>query len=265
VDDASALAPGRTVADALVAHRSRRDTGRELVGGALLLEASTAWQLRAAALADDSLAVGLVGDTGLAGLEAARDALQDDPWVRLDHVQPILPATDRPAAAVTRLLADLSFTVPAFVVVRPGAGLADVLTAVADDGAERVGLRCGPDDVPEPDALADFLLGCASRRLPFRLTDGLVHAVRREDRPGATQHGFLNAVAATWAALDGGDHEAVAALLASQDPELLLTVLEPADVPRLRAVFLAFGSRDVDTTHRDLVDLGLADPDPDPR
>jgi hypothetical protein len=259
VADASA-AGDAGVAWAVAEHRRFVDTPAEGVVSPLLEAASQVQDLRVALLPDDLLDVGLVADTGLAGLEAARDALQDDRWVRLHHVQLTVP--DPEPAAVADLLTALSFTVPAYLVVSPGPGLAAALDVIADDGAERVGVRLDADHDLPTDAVADLLLGCASRRLGLMVTGDLRHALRHEADGGRPRHGFLNVLAATWAAVDGADHEAVAALLASQDPDLLMTVLEPADAARLRAVLTAVASQSPGTSCDEMRRLGLLDEEP---
>lgn len=55
----------------------------------------------------------------------------------------------------------------------------------------RAKVRCGGARVPDARRLADFLRGCRERRLAFKATAGLHHAVRRD-----REHGFLNLLAA---------------------------------------------------------------------
>ncbi|MBD0330378.1 MAG: hypothetical protein ICV64_09795 [Thermoleophilia bacterium] len=83
--------------------------------------------------------------------------------------------------------------------------LADELEALAARGL-RAKVRCGGAAVPSVDELAKFLRACRERRLPFKATAGLHHAVRTE-----REHGFLNLLAA----VVFGDEQAA---LAEQDP-----------------------------------------------
>ena len=55
----------------------------------------------------------------------------------------------------------------------------------------RAKIRCGGDHVPSVDELAEFIHGCRERKLPFKATAGLHHAVRQGDA-----HGFVNLLAA---------------------------------------------------------------------
>jgi len=80
-----------------------------------------------------------------------------------------------------------------------------------------------PDAIPPAETVADFLCRAAERRLPFKATAGLHHAVRSRraltyaaDSPRATTHGFLNvfvAAALAW----HGDVEAVLPVLLEED------------------------------------------------
>lgn len=55
----------------------------------------------------------------------------------------------------------------------------------------RAKIRCGGEHVPSVDELAEFIQGCRERKLPFKATAGLHHAVRQGDA-----HGFVNLLAA---------------------------------------------------------------------
>ena len=64
------------------------------------------------------------------------------------------------------------------------------LDALAANGL-RAKVRCGGAEVPDAAELARFVRACRDRRLPFKATAGLHHAVRRNG-----EHGFLNLFAA---------------------------------------------------------------------
>lgn len=85
----------------------------------------------------------------------------------------------------------------------------DQLDAVKEAGSFAK-IRTGgvtPESIPSVDALAEFITACANRRLPFKATAGLHHAIRgpyaltyEPGAPIATMHGFVNVfVAATFA------------------------------------------------------------------
>jgi hypothetical protein len=88
-------------------------------------------------------------------------------------------------------------------------------------------LRTGglsPDSIPPSDAIADFLLSAAERRVPFKATAGLHHPIRSLRRltyapeaPQAVMHGFVNVFTAAAFAWFG------------KERELLLDILNDVD------------------------------------
>ena len=96
------------------------------------------------------------------------------------------------------------------------------------------------------ETLADFLLTAASRRLPFKATAGLHHALASSSRPD--QHGFLNLiVAATLAWTTSMSREALIQLLTESDPAAFDFTDQAvrwrdcdAPVPRIRQARLEF-------------------------
>jgi hypothetical protein len=141
--------------------------------------------------------------------------------VAVEAVEVKAPTLD----AVRHALATLPARLHRYVEVPPGAALSDMLDALKEGGGFAK-LRTGgvtPDAFPSPDAVVDFLDGCARRRLPFKATAGLHHPIRGEYRltyaPGAEtapMYGYLNLIGA--AALLWGGHsraEAREVLLAS--------------------------------------------------
>src|SRR6185436_13665837 len=77
---------------------------------------------------------------GLPALREARNRLLDDDRLELTGVHVPLP----PGTAAPDLLAELDFTVPAWVEVAPTAGWREALAALSADGAERLALRLPP-------------------------------------------------------------------------------------------------------------------------
>ena len=85
------------------------------------------------------------------------------------------------------------------------------------DDVQRAGcfakIRTGglkPEAIPSVEDVASFILACADRRLPFKATAGLHHAVRNVypltyevDAPRALMHGFLNVFMAAAFAWNG--------------------------------------------------------------
>jgi hypothetical protein len=66
----------------------------------------------------------------------------------------------------------------------------------------RAKVRCGGASVPDVPGLARFVRACRERRIPFKATAGLHHAVRQDG-----EHGFLNLLAA---AVFGDEEQALA-------------------------------------------------------
>ena len=118
---------------------------------------------------------------------------------------------------------------------------------------------------PEESELADFLLEATARRLPFKLTGGLHHAVRgRYTTLGeeSENHGLLNVVLALAAALAEANEGVVASVLADRDTERLVARvrdLTPDQVSSIRDRFVAYAVCDVTDPINELNALGLLD------
>jgi hypothetical protein len=275
VDDAAVFPPGNaSLADAVTRHRGFRGTPVEEILGPLLVRAGDIHALRELVLPDDDLAVGLVADQGLASLEAARDAVIDDPWIRVVQTEIRLPLTREDAESTAglpellthRLVAELSFTSPTYIEIPTelsASHTADVLAVLGADGAERAKLRCGgtkPGDVPSDDVVARFIHGCVAHAVPFKLTAGLHHGLRTVDpTTGDLQHGFLNMLAATAAATLGASMDDVQAAVAARDDGPLHEILSTAEPTRVRHAFMSFGSCSVLEPYEDMVALRLVE------
>jgi hypothetical protein len=121
----------------------------------------------------------------------------------------------------------LPLGVAAFVELPLDADLRGLLTALKRRGA-RAKVRTGgvlPEAIPEPAAVARFILACADERVPFKATAGLHHPVRSDraltyepESPRATMHGFLNVFAAAALAREGLTADEVEAVLREDDP-----------------------------------------------
>ncbi|MGO0576911.1 hypothetical protein [Ornithinimicrobium panacihumi] len=118
--------------------------------------------------------------------------------------------------------------------------------------------------VPTARELAEFLCAVGSRKLSFKLTGGLHHAVAGERvRPdGGTelQHGVLNVIAATHYLVDGADLPGLESVLALQDADSLAAMarhLDETAVRELRRAFVSFGCCTVTDPLDELTDLGL--------
>ncbi len=268
VDDAAVFPPGNAaVPEAVAEHRVHRRAWYGDAVGPLLVRPAQVDELLAATLPGDDLEVGVVADAnaGLAGLVAGAHALLDqDDRARLVQAEVALPSGHDPAQATRVLVDQLALSVPTYVEV-PRRGFEGALDVLAEDGAERAKYRTGgttPGSVPSADELAGFLRAALDRRLSFKLTAGLHHAVRGHVATdgGDEQHGVLNVLAAVAAGVDGASGPTLAELLAQADVEPLLDVLTGADVAAVRRSLVSFGCCGVTDPVDDLVGLGLLDP-----
>jgi hypothetical protein len=264
VDDAAVFPPGSSpVGTAVRAHREwrRRDAG--VVVGPLLVPVSRLGELLDALDADpatEPLDLALVADTGLVEAAEARAVLLDDDRVQLVGLEVALPA-DGPLAESARLTLDtLDFALPAAIEIPRVPGWADALAVLAHDGAERAKFRTGGAGAaayPSAAELAEVVATAVHLGAAFKLTAGLHHALRRTTPEGIHEHGFVNVLAATAAALQGKEVSHLEALLDERDPVPLLAVLADADPLAVRRRFTSFGSCSISEPVEDMRMLGM--------
>ncbi|SCG56768.1 hypothetical protein [Micromonospora halophytica] len=264
VDDAAVFPPGSaSLPDAVAAHRGHRAAWYADLVGPLLVPAS--------AVDDDALdgmaggVVGLIGDTGINGLPAALSLLAENRITARQVEVAVARRGEDPQPGLTELLKLAEpWGLDVYAEIPLTFGLLGALDTVAE--ARAAGLpvaakfRTGglaAELFPTPVELAAVICACRDRDLPFKLTAGLHHAVRHLDpETGFTHHGFGNVLAATLAAAEGAEVDAVAALLAATDP---LPLVEQARSRRddPRPLWVGFGSCSVREPLTDLIRLGL--------
>jgi hypothetical protein len=277
-DDASLFPPAALAMPAAVVghvrHRAawyRGMTGPFVCPAARLTDLGVA--LTAGRVAEIDLSLIVTGSP--AALAAAVQAVADDPRLRLRAVEVALPPDAEPAEATAAVIAALDDTLLAGAVgyiELPVSALADSASAdlllgpLARHGY-RPKLRTGGVTAaafPDERTLAAALLAVACRRLPFKCTAGLHHAVRHTTADtGFEQHGFLNVLLAVAAADGGADLDEITAMLAERDPARLIAGargLDEDQVMDVREVFTSFGTCSTDEPVADLVALGLAVP-----
>jgi hypothetical protein len=273
IDDAALFPPGNAPMQAAVpAHLALR-TGpfAELVGP-FLCPASRIAQLTAALPEDRSLDIGLIVDAGLDSLAEATAAAQADARLRMVMLEvPVLAGTDLAAGAawavehveqleqVDRLERGAT-DVRLHVELPRSAGWLQALDVLAGAG-RGAKLRTGgltQELFPTDAELAAFIVACRERAVPFKCTAGLHHAVRYTDAAtGFRHHGVLNILMATARALTAG---AVEEALAEERPDVLAThaaAIDPATAAATRALFVSYGSCNVDEPVADLRALDL--------
>jgi hypothetical protein len=265
VDDAAVFPPGNaTVPQALAAHRAHRLAVWAPVVGPLLVPVSRIGELLDALDADpDSspLDLVLVADTGMVDAAEARIVLLDDDRVELLGLEIALPADEVLGTAARITLDTLDFALPTAIEVPRAVGWRDALHVLGQDGAERAKFRTGgasAEAYPTTAELAELLVAAVHERVAFKLTAGLHHALRRTSSDsGVEEHGFLNVLAATAAALDARDVAHVSALLAEREPTPLLAILADSDPDAVRRRFTSFGSCSIQEPVDDLRGLGM--------
>lgn len=114
---------------------------------------------------------------------------------------------------------------------------------------------------PSPDELAAGIAAVVDAGVPFKATAGLHHPVRNTDpETGFHQHGFLNLLLATDAALAGRPVAELAAVLADRDAPSVASRVAGLGATRtaaVRAAFLSFGTCGITDPLSELADLGL--------
>ena len=276
VDDAAVFPPGNaSVTDAVTRHAVHRRASYAGCVGPLLLPAAAVADLvrvldeqaavaspTAAAPAGAPLEVVLVARPGAdpATVTAAVDALRDDTRVR------VVGAEVGWYAGWAEALGGL---LPLAVELPRGAEADQAFTEVRT--AHREGLdvvlkfRTGPTPVwPWPDeAELGSVLSLAAAQVPFKLTGGLHHAGRGTYEVAGVpeeNHGVLNVLLATSAALEAASADEVTALLGIRDARALADLVAAwpdATAARVRASFTAYGCCTVTDPLGELADLGL--------
>jgi len=259
------------MAGALAEYGAHRGGSYAWLVGRFLVPASLLAELQARIGADDQLRLGLVMDTGAAGVGEAVAAVCEDRRLSLSSVEvPLSPEAEQSEAAHQALheLGRLPEGVSAFVELPRVRGWHDALSLVA---ARRRGakLRTGglvAAAFPTELELALFIHACVEEGAPFKCTAGLHHAVRhRDDRTGFEHHGFLNVLLATCHAVLGASVSTVADVLAVRDPVDLLehySRVSHHTAGLARRHFVAFGSCSFTEPVSDLTGLGLIEKQP---
>jgi hypothetical protein len=270
IDDAAVFPPGNApLAEAVAAHRLHRKEWYAPMVGPLLVPSSAidAGTLDGLLEPGEDLAVGLIGDTGMAGLRSAAAAVPGC-GARLDQIEiAVAKRGEDPSPGLTQLL-DLAqqLGVSAYAEIPLTWGLLaalDRITQARADGASVAAkFRTGglaAELFPTPMELAAVITACRERGLPFKLTAGLHHAIRHNDpETGFTHHGFVNVLAATLVAVDGAEVIDVAERLSATDPIPLIEVVRPR-LSAERPLWTGFGSCSIPEPLADLARMGLTE------
>ncbi|NIL59353.1 hypothetical protein HCB18_22430 [Salinispora arenicola] len=268
VDDAAVFPPGSApLPEAVPAHRRHRLSWYAELVGPLLVPASAVATRALHPLVDpaDDLVVGLIGDTGLDGLPAALAAVPPGVTIRQVEVAVAVRGEDPQPGLTTLLALARSLGQPTvYAEISLAVGLMGALDVLV--GARAAGLPVaakfrtgGPaaELFPTPAELAAVIHACQQRKLPFKLTAGLHHAVRHLDpATGFTHHGFANVLAAALVAAEGAGVEQITELLTTTDPRPLLAPIAQR-LAAARPLWVGYGSCSILEPLTDLIQLGL--------
>jgi hypothetical protein len=273
IDDAAIFPPGNAALDDAVRdHHRHRASSYAAAIGPMLVRLSDARALNALLADGPGLSIGLVCPPD-ASPDDVQQAIVD---VRLGGtVRAIEQPVDLGAPLAALVALGRAHGARVWAEVPQASALDGSLDARLDDvsaagaGAKYRTGGVRPEAFPTEQQLARFMLACTERRLPFKLTAGLHHAVRHtaagagEGRSDLEQHGLLNVVNALAAAQDGADEMSMVALLADRDAARVATAatnLDDTRVGRVREAFASFGCCGVTDPLADLVTLGLLEP-----
>ncbi|RZQ60974.1 hypothetical protein [Amycolatopsis suaedae] len=255
LDDAAVFPPGLTpLPEAVPAHaRHRRSRYRDMVGP-LVLAAPALDEL--GALLDGPLELSVTAPGGpaqLPGVMAAAAALP----VRLQSLEVAAPE----GMSATGFFGALgpAGEVPVFVEIPRDERRADFLAACADTGRQAKfrtgGVRA--ELYPDEAELAAAVGAAVRAGVAFKATAGLHHAIRNTDpETGFEQHGFLNLLLATAAAMSGAGDAELAAVLAERDGAAVAAQVSTVD-ESVRERFRSFGTCSVIEPVTELAALGL--------
>lgn len=268
VDDAAVFPPGNApLAEAVVAHDGHRASWYADMVGPFLVPASSMRALSTLVEDRDSpLRIGLVGDTGLTALPSA--VAGASPLVDIKQVEiAVAKRGEDPQPGLEYLLGLLAGWpfISGYAEIPLTFGLLGALDRLVEARAAGANVaakfRTGglaAELFPTPIELAAVICACRDRRLPFKLTAGLHHAIRNADpETGFVHHGFLGVLAATLTAVnDEAEVAEVAELLATTDSvPLVETVRRNLDAPR--PLWVGFGTCSIADPLTDLARLGL--------
>ena len=219
-----------------------------------------------------SIELSLVVTGGAAAVSAALDAVAADPRLRLRAVEVAADRATDPVQATSEVAQALDSSplaaAPGYIepplLALTDPAIADRLLTIIDGRGYRPKLRTGGTTAsafPDEQTLAACLKVLTDRRIPFKCTAGLHHAVRHTAaNTGFEHHGFLNVLLAIGAASQGADQADMAKVLAERDPVAVarkIGDLDGLEADDIRYLFTSFGTCSTDEPVQDLLALGL--------
>ena len=259
-DDAAVFPPGLApLAAAVPAHRAHRAAPYADLVGPLVLPATALDEAYPLLRDGEPLDISITAPAGPCQAAKALVTASDLP-VRVRGLEVAVPPAMQPDEFF-RVLGRAD--VPVYVEIPRDDRRPAMIAEVAARG-HRAKFRTGgvkANLYPGPDELAAGIKAVVDARLPFKATAGLHHPVRNTDREtGFHQHGFLNLLLATDAALLGRPLPELAAILADRDALSVasrVSLLGEARTIAARGRFLSFGTCSITDPLNELADLGL--------
>ncbi|WP_254715654.1 hypothetical protein [Actinomadura sp. NAK00032] len=258
-DDAAVFPPGLApLTDAVPAHRAHRSAPYADLVGPLVLPATALDDLYPL-LGGEPLDVSITAPSGPCQASKALIAAADLP-ITVRGLEVAVPPAMQPEEFF-RLLGRTD--VPVYVELPRDDRRPAMIAAVAAR-RHRAKFRTGGVKAhlyPSPEELATGIKQVVDARVPFKATAGLHHPVRNTDpETGFHQHGFLNLLLATDAALRGRPVPELAAILADRNARSIashVSTLGAARTIAARGRFLSFGTCSITDPLNELADLGL--------
>jgi hypothetical protein len=257
-DDAAVFPPGLApLPEAVQAHLRHKASAHAALVGSFVLAAPALKEL--GPLLPDGERLDLVvtvpaGPEHVAGALAEAAAL---PGVQLAGIEVAVP-DGMPLAKLFDVLDRTDAAVPVFVEVPRDERRPDIIAALSGS-PYRAKFRTGgvkADLYPDEAELADAIWSVVEAGVPFKATAGLHHAIRNTDpETGFEQHGFLNVLLATGAALAGAPRAEQAAILARRDGSGIAAAVAGLDATAVRERFLSFGTCSITDPLTDLENL----------
>jgi hypothetical protein len=263
VDDAALFPPGNApMPAALSGHSAWRAGAFGPMVGRFLCPATKLRDLSRHLAVDTRLRLGLIADTGLAGLPDALAEVAADDRLELEVVEIALPR-DGAQADTARSTLDALGPHRGYVELPREAGWQGALAVIAEAG-QGAKLRTGgltAGAFPSEAEVAAFIGACVASGVTFKCTAGLHHAVRHRDpQTGFEHHGFLNILVAAAAAVTGADAKSSMAILSERDGAVLVgrvVAIDPGVATQARRAFAGYGSCSLAEPIDDLTTLGL--------
>lgn len=261
-DDAAAFPPGSLpIEEAVPAHVEHTRGAHAGLVGAFVLAAKDVQRLTepTAGLPEGSFDLSVT--VALPGVSDAVAAARRIPAVRLVGMEVAVPdgvAAEAVVPALAEAIDDDSGLTVHVEVPRDARReplLAELAGTPYPAKFRTGGLRA--DLYPDEHELAAAILAAVRAGVPFKATAGLHHALRNTDpETGFEQHGFLNLLVATDAALKGAEEAELIALLADRDGDRVAERVRTLS-PQVRDLFRSFGTCSVAEPATESAALGL--------